>query len=594
MEDYMERLSEIESLTAALVAARKKALLGQGSVQAVLDLRHQSGKVDGRFLASTFIHAVNEVAEGSTPVCVFIMSTTQQRDSGVDLVRRLHPASGLDLSRSWVFCDVMYGHVKGWKTMGAHVYSPEAARTLTLALMHVKNERNPTVSFFWRQIIKTSTEAEGGVEEVRFWGIMQDAAGALWIGFTTVFPDHPLERQKSCLFHFGENVKTVTAKLPGAFQRENKDLPHRWQQSASEEARLVNRNNLLSFWVVNVSSRLPELMSFFSFHERRQEHILDLNNPTPAGLSEMLQMPNSSYAETCHAVIKRSGGENKVLVDGVMFDINFMARQMVRAELRSAGTGGFGTGPRDFDLAERLMAKMQVRTERAVERDLSAELNDEAIAAAMGEDEPVDPQSGSDCEVLGDIRPSDTHRPDRRTKGVGRSTPTPIYKQVIQVLESEQLDETKWHLRRLAPGSQITCSSRGSGAGKSAKPKRCGAKLRPGNVFPSYRGERQYNPRGMEKSAENRASVVCRAPAFPRSLFPRRGGVCGRTLPVVVERGAVVVRVVVAPVGVAVMVRVAGSSRVGSSRGVVGVSLGVGSVSLRHFADVLIYDERCR
>mmetsp|Transcript_39511 Transcript_39511/g.66356 ORF Transcript_39511/g.66356 Transcript_39511/m.66356 type:complete len:213 (-) Transcript_39511:91-729(-) len=212
----------------------------------------------------------------------------------------------------------------------------------------------------------------------------------------------------------------------------------------------------------------------------------------------------------------------------------------------------------------------------------------------MGEDEPVDPQSGSDCEVLGDIRPSDTHRPDRRTKGVGRSTPTPIYKQVIQVLESEQLDETKWHLRRLAPGSQITCSSRGSGAGKSAKPKRCGAKLRPGNVFPSYRGERQYNPRGMEKSAENRASVVCRAPAFPRSLFPRRGGVCGRTLPVVVERGAVVVRVVVAPVGVAVMVRVAGSSRVGSSRGVVGVSLGVGSVSLRHFADVLIYDERCR
>jgi hypothetical protein len=147
-----------------------------------------------------------------------------------------------------------------------------------------------------------------------------------------------------------------------------------------------------------------------------------------------------------------------------------------------------------------MMSKMQVRCEREVQRDLYSEMNDAAIAEAMCEDEEQDSLSGSDGEVQEQIRPTDTHRPDRQTKGAGRNTTTPIYKQVLLVMESD-VDQGQWHLRRISPGSNITCSSRGTKKGTNGK--RCAKILRAGRVYPCYHGTREFTPRGEVYSKAN-------------------------------------------------------------------------------------------
>lgn len=350
MQEYTANVGTVESSRHTLEKARKAALKGETSLATVVALKK---KLD--LEGNNVIHLVNDEASGTDmPSAVFLMAAGKERDGGLDLLKRMHPHRNGDLDRAWVHVDVVARHVNGWKTIGAHVYSPEASATLTIALMYIKNETGVVVGFFWGTLVKVA-KRHGFRGDVEFWGIMQDGAGALWNGFVEVWPLHPEERKGHCQLHFGQNVEAVSVRcLPICLRSENNSLLYLWQQSPTDEDRLENRRKLFEFWVTKCkATSLPELMSFFSWHEKRQKFIVDMYNPSPADLPELLNRPNSSLAETMHAKMKRSGGYNLTVVKAVTHDVTTLARQVALALTRSTGSGGFGSGPRLRDLEER-------------------------------------------------------------------------------------------------------------------------------------------------------------------------------------------------------------------------------------------------
>ena len=112
---------------------------------------------------------------------MFFLSTSKNedtgvidRDTGIDLLRRMNSTAGLDLSSAYVFTDVCHGMVTNWKTVAASVFSPEACKVLTIAVMFCKNETSETLTFFWSSVVKVAAKHDVVVD---FYGCMQDAAG---------------------------------------------------------------------------------------------------------------------------------------------------------------------------------------------------------------------------------------------------------------------------------------------------------------------------------------------------------------------------------------------------------------------------------
>lgn len=169
LKKSIQRSQDVMDIRPRLDLKRKAATSANADLMEIVKLKTKTGE--------HFVHFVNHADLGNGQISgVFIMSTMNLRDSGVDLLRRLHPDAGLDLSRSWVSMDFVERHVIGWKTLGLHVYSPEANRTLTIAWMYVKDQQNITVTKFWA-LLKETALKKGGIKSVAFWGIMADGEG---------------------------------------------------------------------------------------------------------------------------------------------------------------------------------------------------------------------------------------------------------------------------------------------------------------------------------------------------------------------------------------------------------------------------------
>ena len=81
---------------------------------------------------------------------VFVMTTGDQRNTGVNIVRRMHMDQGSDLKGAWLVFDVVERKVKGaWKCLGVHVYSHHQRRLLTIAIAYIKQETAEVLYQFW-------------------------------------------------------------------------------------------------------------------------------------------------------------------------------------------------------------------------------------------------------------------------------------------------------------------------------------------------------------------------------------------------------------------------------------------------------------
>ena len=183
--------------------------------------------------------------------------------------------------------------------------------------------------------------------------------GALWLSWKFVFPLHPLERQQTCLHHFDQNVTNVSAQLPAKLRVENTRLIYKWQQSDSVEALGVNKMSLMTFWAQKCEQQLPKLVSFFSFHERRQQHLVALYDAPFKTVMEMLMKPNNSLAETNFARIKAHGGYRLSVGAAARFQVVKAERQGQRAKARATAATGHGTCARGFERGERYVVSPQ-------------------------------------------------------------------------------------------------------------------------------------------------------------------------------------------------------------------------------------------
>lgn len=97
-----------------------------------------------------FIHSVlfpDQLSDGSQPH-VFKMSS-KCPGSGVDLVNKMRP--GGSLGDQWIHFDHIH-RVKGWCTMGAHVYDPYVRELLTIATCEFKVQDQLAQVQFWKML----------------------------------------------------------------------------------------------------------------------------------------------------------------------------------------------------------------------------------------------------------------------------------------------------------------------------------------------------------------------------------------------------------------------------------------------------------
>ena len=119
-------------------------------------------------------------------VAVFLMSdgfstetlVKRSKECGVSLVERMSPSGSDNLRYAWLNCDVTHSKAKGWKMFGAYVYSTEAHRLLTVALMYALYENKDLWQYFFRKL-KDVCKKSTGVEQVNFQGFVADAASTL-------------------------------------------------------------------------------------------------------------------------------------------------------------------------------------------------------------------------------------------------------------------------------------------------------------------------------------------------------------------------------------------------------------------------------
>lgn len=149
-----------------------------------------------------FIYALNDKRLNGKPTFVFKTS------SGMIQIATQMDASGDSyLAEQFCFLDGQHRRVKGFVTLGLHVYHPLLCRIIKLATIEVEKECAEAVEIFfnlWNEVLQKEKNDPQYVFNPA--GFSIDEASALRQGLIAVYGEQVVSKIVSCRFHFSQSA----------------------------------------------------------------------------------------------------------------------------------------------------------------------------------------------------------------------------------------------------------------------------------------------------------------------------------------------------------------------------------------------------
>ena len=336
-----ERLLDLASQVLDKTAIRNKRqhMNASGSIEPILVFKAQLVSVD-RF----FIYKVNDERSNDQPTYVFKTSKCL-----LELALQMDLTSNTILSKEYAFFDGKWRRVKGYLTIGLHVYHPLLMKIVRIASMDIKaTEDTKTIATFFNLLNEAIKEvSEGKKDRFNPVGFVCDENGANFKALHQVYGPTVLEpgRILTCVFHFKQSVHTHARRLKSFLGN---------TEIGEEEAKTFIR---LSHHLVNATTIVEydkvyqELSSFISQEEyrtnllshwlewwhTRREHICTALKPPSA--------PNVNLSETYHSTYQTTDSFGLSLLHAAHDDT--ADALLVESGLREMERGNYrgGTGP---------------------------------------------------------------------------------------------------------------------------------------------------------------------------------------------------------------------------------------------------------
>ena len=212
--------------------------------------------------------------QGSMRDKVFVFKMSEVGPgSGVDLVSRMQ--AGGDLENAWIMFDHVK-RVKDWSTMACHVYDATYCRVMTIATCDMQSEDTEAQLVFWKNL--NLVMEINGVAAPNFKGFMADNAQANWNAVRILYgngnKEDPMEdRERSCLFHWTQNMVAYTQKhFPEELWEQHKKMCTQYKNATSMAEAETLYHALRAWWAstgVVGESGLIKLDQWLSFWHHR-------------------------------------------------------------------------------------------------------------------------------------------------------------------------------------------------------------------------------------------------------------------------------------------------------------------------------------
>jgi hypothetical protein len=324
------RLQDTRQIRSIKRKERKNPLEAHDSLRACADYKRE---LDEELKVKYYVYEVNDRRATNTDSYVFKSSKIAGQT-----------AIGLDkdgdgpLAGEVVYFDGLHTRVKGYKVLTLWVYNFIARKLQRLATMEVKSESTDCISQFFVVLNRMLSDIKGEKYVFNPSHIMVDENAANFAAIKKVYGDEWSKRIITCHFHFLQNARNRSNRLP------NDDVAEEFMNICKQicDASTMRRYNELvqQMYVLAEQHDNTEIPKWYTWWDKRRFHIF------PCFRGHFLV--NVNLSEQGQGGMTE--GKNMMLIDACYSDTTYMMCQDVEYLKYLAAKGSSsGKGPNQLD-----------------------------------------------------------------------------------------------------------------------------------------------------------------------------------------------------------------------------------------------------